>query len=65
MRIPDNYDLFEQHDAEHERQLQKLPVCCYCDEPIQDDCFYLINDEIICVRCLKEYFRKAVDDYVS
>ena len=65
MQIPDNLDRFESHDAEQERQLQKLPVCEYCGEHIQDDYFFQINDEIICEGCLNDHFRKAVDDYVS
>ena len=65
MGIPDNFDLWEQHDAEQERQLQKLPVCTYCGEPVLDDFLYLINDEIICIGCLNDHFRKDVDEYVS
>ena len=61
----DNYDLFEMHDAEQERKLQKLPVCVYCNEHIQDESFFLINDEVICEDCMDSYFRKAVDDFVS
>lgn len=60
----DNYKLWEMHDAEQERQLQQLPVCSCCGEHIQDDYFYQINDENICVHCLNEYYRKDVDDYV-
>ena len=54
----DNYDLFEMHDAEQERKLQKLPVCVYCNEHIQDESFFLINDEVICEDCMDSYFRK-------
>lgn len=65
MNIPDNYDLWEQHDAEQERQLHKLPVCSYCGEHIQDDFLYLINDEIICMDCLNDHFRKDIEDYIE
>ena len=63
MQIPDNLDHFERYDAEQERQLQKLPVCTYCGEPVQDDFLYLINDEIMCMDCLNDHFRKDVDDF--
>lgn len=63
--IPDNYDRWEAHDDEKEMELQKLPVCCYCEERIQQDTFFLINDEIICEDCMDSYFRKAVDDFAS
>lgn len=65
MNIPDNYDRWVRHDAEQQRQLQKLPVCTYCGEPVQDDYLYLINDEIMCMDCLNDHFRKDVEDYVS
>lgn len=65
MQIPDNLDRFERYDAEQQRQLQKLPVCSYCGEPVLDDFLYLINDEIMCITCLNEFFRKDIEDYVS
>lgn len=63
--IPDNYSMFEKHDAEQHKMLQELPVCEYCRNEIQDDFYFEINDEAICEECLKEHFRKAVGDYVS
>lgn len=64
MRIPDNYDQWEQHEARQQRELASLPVCADCGEPVQDDHFYLINDEVICPRCLEAGYRKEVDDFV-
>lgn len=55
----------EAHDADLQAELDKLPVCSYCNQPIQDDYYFDINDEIICEDCLKENFRKRVDDYVE
>lgn len=55
----------ERHEAEKERELQRLPVCCECDKPIQSDECYEINDELICPDCLKDNHRKWVDDYVE
>lgn len=60
----DNYSMWEEHDAEQERQFERLPECSCCGEKIQDEFLYLINDEVICIHCLNEYFRKDVDDYV-
>lgn len=56
---------FINHDREQEAQLQKMPVCCYCDEHIQDEHLYLINDEFVCPKCLKGYFRKNTDDFID
>lgn len=61
----DNYDLWEAHDAKQERWLAELPVCDVCDNPIQDEHLYLINDEFICPECLERDFRKDTDDYVK
>ena len=52
--VPDNYDQWKTHDAEQEAALEKLPRCCQCDEPIQQDDAVYINDEYICDRCLDD-----------
>lgn len=61
MNCPDNYSQWERHEAEQERWLAKLPVCDICDEPIQDDHYYLINGDNICPNCMETHFRKEVD----
>ena len=63
--IPDNYDMWVQHEAQQQAQLDKLPVCCECDEPIQTDEYYEINGECICPECLESNHRKWVEDYVQ
>lgn len=52
---------FARWDAEQAAQEGKLPRCDYCNEPVQDDYFYQINDEVICPDCLNNHFRKEVD----
>lgn len=52
----------ERHIAEQEKQLDRLPRCSYCDEPIQDDFAYYINDEWICEKCMDMYFTRAVTE---
>lgn len=56
---------FARHDAEQQKELDKLPRCDYCDEPIQDDFYFSINYEVICESCLDRFFRKDVADYVG
>lgn len=56
---------FARHDAECQRELEKLPRCCECDEPIQDDVYFEINGECLCEQCLIMNHRKAVEDYVE
>ena len=56
---------FEAYDRQQEEQLERLPVCEICGEPIQDEHLYLINDEFVCEKCLIRDFRKNTDDYVA
>ena len=63
--IPDNYSQWEARDREQESWLGLRPVCCYCDEQIQHDHYFLINDEVICPDCLDSYFRKDVHDFAE
>lgn len=55
----------DRHDLEEQRWLEKLPKCAYCNEPIQDDKCYLINDELVCPECLEREHEKRTDDYVE
>lgn len=55
----------DRYQEEQDKQLQKLPKCSICDEHIQGDYFYEINDEVICEGCIKDNFRKPVEDYVE
>lgn len=65
MYAKDPVDYFNEHDAEQQAWLDRLPKCSYCGEPIQGDCYYEINDEAICEECLNDNFRKWVDDFVQ
>ena len=62
--IPDAYDQWKAHEAEQQAQLDKLPRCCECDEPIQDTQCYEINGEYICDDCMVDNHRKWVSDIV-
>lgn len=55
----------DRYQEEKDNQLQKFPKCSICDYHIQDDYLYEINDELICEKCIKDNFRKPVDDYVE
>jgi hypothetical protein len=52
---------FERHDAEQQAELDKLPICEYCEDPIQDDYYFVIGNECICEDCLNDNFRKDVE----
>lgn len=63
--IPDNYSAWEQHEADKERRLDRLPRCSECGEPIQDEHCYEVNDELICPDCMESNHRKWVEDVVD
>lgn len=56
---------FDAWDSEQAEELDKLPRCSECGEPIQDDYFYMINDEPICPGCLESDYRKNTEDYIE
>lgn len=63
--IQDNYDRFEQHEAEQQAYLDKQPRCSECDEPITDEYCYEINGEYICEECLEYNHKKPVDSIID
>lgn len=56
---------FDRYEAHQQRQLDRLPKCSECDEPIQDERLIEFNGEIICPRCLKENHVKWTEDYTD
>ncbi len=64
LRTDDPIHDFEVWDAEQNRQLEKLPVCEYCRNEIQDDYYFEINETAVCENCLNQYFRKEVGDFL-
>ena len=59
-----NEPAFADHDRQEdkcERYLSRLPICSMCDQPIQDDYYYVIEGENICPECLDENFKRTVD----
>lgn len=61
MRIPDNYDMWLQHETAQEKAIAKCPVCSECDNHIQDEQAYYINGEWICEKCMDTYKRYVAD----
>lgn len=61
MYVPDNFDMWHLFDNEQERQLDGLPVCADCDNHVQNDHYYLINDKVICPDCMDSWYRRDVE----
>lgn len=55
---------FNRWDNDQQKQLDRLPKCAECGEPIQEEECYEIEGEIICPQCLKDNHRKWTSDYI-
>ena len=60
--IPDNYDLFEAHEAKMYAEARRRPKCSICEEPIWDDYAYRIDGKLICPDCLDNNFREHITE---
>jgi len=65
MYVPDYLDLYKRYEEDQERRLKHRPVCCICDEHVQDDFYYEINGEVVCRNCLEDHCKKYVEDYIE
>lgn len=61
----DALDWFYELDRKQAEEEKRLPKCDYCYQTIFDDYYYQIEAEIFCEKCMKEHFRKMVDDYAE
>lgn len=61
-RVPDNYDLFEMHEAKIYNEQRRRPRCSVCEEPIMEDYLYRIKGLAICPDCLDEFKEWIEDD---
>ena len=63
--MKDNLDFYRDYEEEQAKELEKYPKCSVCGEYITDEYYFDINDEFMCEECLKDNFRKSVDDYIE
>ena len=61
----DNYDLWEMHDAEQEAELDKLPLCEICGQPIQQEQAIYYNDQWFCESCEDEAWAVIRGDFLE
>lgn len=63
--MPDNYDLWEQHQREQDKLLERLPKCADCGEPIQSEQYFDFDGCFYCEDCLENNHRKWVEDFIG
>lgn len=59
-----SHDLWRK-EMDDQRWLSKLPKCCECEEPIQDDTLFVFDDKIICESCLELNHRRYADEFTQ
>lgn len=57
----DNYDIWQTHQDRIDSELSLRPVCSCCENHIQEDHYYEVEDKVICPDCLETHFRKELD----
>ncbi len=55
----------ERYMAEQERELEKLPLCSECGEPITDESCWDIDGELYCPDCAESLFCKWTENYMK
>lgn len=62
-RIPDNYDLWEQHEQDREAEAEKCPECEYCGKKIFDAFAFHIDGEWWHESCLRnEFYTEVIEE---
>lgn len=61
-RTDDPIKDFENWDREQQKQLDKLPECARCDQPIQQEDAVRIGKKFYCDHCLAEMRESIGDD---
>lgn len=64
MSIPDNYDLWEDHQTQQDRAEAALPTCYECGNKIYEEFCYEFEGEPICDECMSENHRKSIDYFM-
>lgn len=54
---------YDRYCNDLEAELDKLPKCDDCNNPIQDEEAYYINDCWICEDCMSSYKREVQPEY--
>ena len=62
--MTDNYDRWEQRQAEQDRAEEKLPKCSECGHTIYEEFCYEYNDEPICDDCMFDNHRRSIESFM-
>ena len=65
MNVPDNYDMWEAHEARMEAMADSYPICSHCGERITDERLFDIDGELYHQECAVKEFCKWTEDYIQ
>lgn len=65
IRTDDPLRDFDRYDALMAAREAKLPRCDRCGEPINDDIYYEIGDEILCENCMHDEYARSTEDWLN
>ena len=66
MPSPDNYSQWRELERQEEAWLNRLPVCAFCRDPIQDEDCYPIpgyDSLIFCQDCMENHIKRPTEDF--
>lgn len=63
--VIDNFALWEMHDREEQEQLDRLPLCECCNQPIQQEQAVYYNDQWFCEDCEDEAWAVIRGDFLE
>jgi formylmethanofuran dehydrogenase subunit E len=56
---------FYRYDALMADREAKLPHCEKCGEPIDDDIYFEIDNEILCEKCMHDRYARSTEDWLN
>lgn len=59
--VPDAYDLWLAHQQRLDRELERLPVCFHCKQPVQQDMAVCLDVGWLCDDCIKNNMKEVTD----
>lgn len=65
IRTDDPLRDFDRYDAMMADREAKLPQCDRCGEPIDDDVYYEIDNEILCEKCMHDMYARSTEDWLN
>ena len=66
--IPDcvPYQDFLRKEREERIWLSRRPICCECEQHIQgEECYEIDEGKLVCPACLDEHYKKWTEDYID